>query len=271
MNLAQKNIVITGGAGGLGLALAKELLKQGACVTLTDRDAKALQVAKKNLEDLGFNVDVYRLDVTRPPDFLRLKNLLEKSGRSPHIWINNAGIAHPGNFDTKSPAEMRRLVDINFFGVLYGTRTAMEMMGAQGGRMIVNVASLAGILPAPYLATYAATKHAVVGFTRSLALECAWRGLPLKFVLVCPGFADTPMMNLNPRMKPPAFLVSTPQQAARQIVRGMISEQNEIYPGRGTQLSVAAQKMFPRLFSRMSRWMFANNLREWMGWESIQR
>lgn len=266
--LANKSVFITGGAGGLGRAMAEAFFKKGALVTLLDRDKNSLASAAKELNVKGWRVKTAMLDVTRKDDYTRV---FKKQKMPVDIWINNAGIAQPGNLDSRTMDEQEKLIAINLLGVMWGTRFAIKLMENAGGGIIVNMASVAGHVPSPFLATYAASKHGVVGFTRSLAEECRWRGLPIRFCLVSPGFADTGIIRASAKITVPGYLVSKPQSVAEQIVRAIENGDAEVYPGISGRSSVVAYRLSPRIFSSLSRFFASANWRELIGWESIER
>jgi NAD(P)-dependent dehydrogenase (short-subunit alcohol dehydrogenase family) len=155
--------------------------------------------------------------------------------------------------------------------IVLGILPTDHLREAISAGLIVNVASVAGHVPSPYIATYAASKHGIVGFTRSLALECRLRRLPIRFCLVSPGFADTTIMKTNPKMMPPRLLVSQPTDVAKQIVSAVARGEAEIYPARIGGFSVLSYKYLPKIFESMSQILFSNTHRELMGWDSIQR
>ena len=112
------------------------------------------------------------------------------------VWVNNAGLLRTVKAWEHPDEEVRLLVEVNVLGVMYGSRAAVEVMRNRGGqnRHIINIASLSALSPVPGLAVYAATKHAVVGFTGSLQGDLDVAGLPITVHAVCPDAADTQMV-----------------------------------------------------------------------------
>lgn len=185
-----KVAVITGGGSGIGRALAIQLASRGATVCVTDLNLEAAQQAA---EACGPNARAIALDVR---DVAAVKECIdsfaEKMGRLDYIF-NNAGIGIGGETDEIPLAAWQHIVDINLYGVLNGVLAAYPIMVKQGFGHIVNVASLAGLGPAPLLAPYALTKHAVVGLSSSLRIEAAARGV--KVSALCPAAIETPILD----------------------------------------------------------------------------
>ncbi|MGO8938837.1 MAG: SDR family oxidoreductase, partial [Mycobacterium sp.] len=180
-----KVIVITGGARGIGLAAATALHNLGAKVAIGDIDEAKV---KESGADLG--LDVYgKLDVTDRDSFSDFLDQVERQLGPIDVLVNNAGIMPVGRIVDEPDAVTRRILDINVFGVILGSKLAAQRMVPRGRGHVINVASLAGELYAPGLATYCASKHAVVAFTDSARLE--YRPAGVKFSMVLPTFVNT--------------------------------------------------------------------------------
>ncbi|HEY9525419.1 MAG TPA: SDR family oxidoreductase [Thermopolyspora sp.] len=188
----RKIALVTGGASGIGRAIANELSARGVRVTIADIDGDGGERAAKEI-----GATAVRLDVTDADAVLdAVSGLRERHGRLDFVF-NNAGIAVGGTVEELTLDHWNRAIDVNLRGVVHGVRAAYPIMVEQGYGRIVNTASLAGLTPAPLMVPYTATKHAVVGLSLGLRAEAARYGV--KVHAVCPGFIDTPLLdNTNP-------------------------------------------------------------------------
>jgi NAD(P)-dependent dehydrogenase (short-subunit alcohol dehydrogenase family) len=182
-----KVAVVTGGASGIGRAVARELARRGVAVTIADLDEVA---GKQAAEESG--LDFARLDVTDAEAVSALVTRVNDSRGRLDFMFNNAGIAVGGTTRELTLDHWNRTIDVNLRGVVHGVRAAYPIMVDQGFGHIVNTASLAGLVPAPLMLPYTATKHAVVGLSLALRAEAATCGVRVS--VVCPGFIDTRLM-----------------------------------------------------------------------------
>ena len=195
-----KVVVITGGARGIGLATARALREQGAKIAIGDIDETTV---KQSGTDHDF--EVYgRLDVTDAESFTRFLDEVERELGPIDVLINNAGIMPTGRLVDEPDALTRRILDINVYGVILGSKLAAVRMLARGSGHVINIASLAGESHIPGLATYNASKHAVLGFTDTLREE--YRGTGLHFSSVLPTLTKTELGSgvSTPKVMPPA-------------------------------------------------------------------
>jgi len=177
-----KVAVVTGAASGIGRGTCEAPCAEGAIVYAADIQNEALDALVRASTGAG-SIRGVVLDVTNEADFARvIAAVAEEHGRL-DLLINNAGIGVVGDFRQIEIDDVRKSIDVNLWGVVYGTKTAYELMTAQGHGHIVNVASPAGVMPVPMQTTYAMTKHAVVGLSRSLRLEAAVYGVRVSAVL----------------------------------------------------------------------------------------
>ena len=180
--LKGKHAIVTGASRGIGLAVARSLLAQGARVTLMARDGAALQSAALQL---GGDVAWQAVDVS---DAEGVEQAFARAGAA-DILVNNAGQAVSCPF-TRLDAELwQRMLDVNLTGAYHCIQAALPPMLEAGWGRIVNVASTAGLTGYRYVAAYCAAKHGLVGLTRALALELAQKGITVN--AVCPGYTDT--------------------------------------------------------------------------------
>jgi NAD(P)-dependent dehydrogenase (short-subunit alcohol dehydrogenase family) len=180
--LKGKHAVVTGASRGIGLAIARALLAQGARVTLMARDAAVLEAAAAGLGD---GAAWQAVDVS---DEASVTEAFARAG-AVDILVNNAGQAASSPFLRTDAALWQRMLDVNLTGAYHCIQAALPgMLGAGWGR-IVNVASTAGLTGYRYVAAYCAAKHGLVGLTRALALELATKGVTVN--AVCPGYTET--------------------------------------------------------------------------------
>lgn len=174
MDLSPRVVAITGGARGIGAATAKALRSAGATVAVGDIDGGA---------------DILPLDVTDESSFEAFLDAVEDRHGPIDVLINNAGIMPTSSFLDEDPSTTARTVDINLNGVITGCRLAGRRMAERGSGHLINLASLAGVSTYPGLATYCATKYAVVGFTEALYREL--RPLGVDVTAILPGIVRT--------------------------------------------------------------------------------
>jgi NAD(P)-dependent dehydrogenase (short-subunit alcohol dehydrogenase family) len=203
--------IVTGGASGIGRAIATALVARGDRVTVADLDKEG---ADKVAERLGKNATSAALDVTDAEAVGALyRSVKEEHGRLDLVF-NNAGIAVGGMTEELTLDHWNKTIDVNLRGVVHGVHAAYPIMLGQGHGHIVNTASLAGLTPAPMMLPYTATKHAVVGLSLGLRAEGAGRGV--KVSVVCPSFVDTPLLDhANPGLPQTAIGTNT-RQTLRQ-------------------------------------------------------
>jgi len=185
-SLNGKVVAITGAARGIGKATAQALVRQGAKVAIGDLD---VDLAKQTADELGHGTRAYQLDVTSRPSFAAFLDSAESDLGPLDVLINNAGIMPITPFLDESDDSAVRQLDINVHGTIFGMKEALPRMLPRGTGHIVNLASVAGKAGFPYLATYCATKHAVVGLTEAVRGEHRPSGI--EFTVVMPAMVNT--------------------------------------------------------------------------------
>ena len=185
-----KTAFITGGASGIGLAMAKAFAEEGMNVMLADVEQSALDQALKDLHQYGNHVRGIACDVADPDHVERAAQATFAAFGKVHVLCNNAGVAAGGGIDQISVDNWRWVVDVNLMGVVYGLRSFLPHMRAHGeGGHIVNTASMAGMVNNMGFSPYAATKFAVVAMSEGLRMQLAPFSIGVS--VLCPDFVRT--------------------------------------------------------------------------------
>lgn len=185
--------VITGAGSGIGRASALAFAREGACVVVADLNASNAEETADQVRSAGGQAEPISVDVTKYADVEHMvQRAFERFGRL-DVLFNNAGLPQAMTpFEESTDELFDRIFDVNVKGVFYGCRAAIPRMKAQGGGVILNTASTAGIRPRPGLAVYNASKAAVITLTKTLAVELAPHRI--RVVSICPVATDTPML-----------------------------------------------------------------------------
>jgi NAD(P)-dependent dehydrogenase (short-subunit alcohol dehydrogenase family) len=189
----------------MGREIARRLAARGYGVLVTDIDPDA---AAETAALLGDRVWPMALDVRDPAAHRAAAAAAAERGPLT-VWVNNAGILRTDKAWSHSDEETRLLVEANLLGVIWGSRTAVEAMRANGGH-IINMGSMSSFGPVPGLAVYGATKHAVLGFTGSLQGDLEQAGIPIRVHAVCPDGVDTGMVRERQAEPDSAIIFSAP-------------------------------------------------------------
>jgi NAD(P)-dependent dehydrogenase (short-subunit alcohol dehydrogenase family) len=189
--LAGRGAVVTGGGRGIGAAIARALAAEGARVVVAARTAAEVERVAQSIVDSGGLAGATTCDVTDPTSVDALFDAAEERLGATDILVNNAGIAHSALVTRTTLDDWRRILDVNATGTFLCTRAFLPAMMERGWGRVVNVASVAGLAGDRFISAYAAAKHAVVGFTRSVAAEAGPHGVTVN--AVCPGWVDTDM------------------------------------------------------------------------------
>jgi short-subunit dehydrogenase len=231
--LSEQVIVITGATSGVGLAAARAAAARGARLVLTSRNEEALKAVMADLTAKGASVAIAAADVADREALQAVADLAIERFGGFDTWVNNAGVTIFGAL-AKTPIEdQRRLFDTNYWGVVHGSLIAAEHLKTRpGGGALINVGSVMGDLALPPQGAYAASKHAVKGFTQALRLEMIGQRAPVSVTLIKPSALDTPykdharnLTGMAVRNPPPVYGASLAAQAilhaAEHPVRGL--------------------------------------------------
>lgn len=188
---AGKVAVVTGAGSGIGQALAVELARSGAKVAISDVDVEGLAETEARLKAIGAEVKADRLDVTEREAFLAYADAVrEHFGKVNQIY-NNAGIAFTGDVEVSQFKDIERVMDVDFWGVVNGTKAFLPHLIASGDGHVINVSSVFGLFAVPGQAAYNSAKFAVRGFTEALRQEMMAAGHPVAVTTVHPGGIKT--------------------------------------------------------------------------------
>jgi NAD(P)-dependent dehydrogenase (short-subunit alcohol dehydrogenase family) len=224
VDLKGKTVIITGASSGIGAALALEFSRRGAHVTLAARRLE-------RLEEVALAADL-----TREADRGRIvQQTLDRWGRI-DVLVNNAGLGIYGDFLSASEEDWRRIFEVNLFALVFMTRAVLPHMQSRGGGMIVNMASIGGLIAhSDRVTPYVASKHAVVGFSRGLAKDLAGTGI--RVLAVCPHLTDTEFFSASPGAQEMAPVVEKfksfmdrPEGVARGVLEQLDSDRLIIFP-----------------------------------------
>src|SRR6202167_4140705 len=254
---------ITGAASGIGRALALELAARGCDLALADRDEAGLatlaaEISRSYLQ----KVTVHRVDVGEPTQIADFAQAAIAAHPGLNIVVNNAGVALLGQFNEVEQAQMDWLMNINFWGVVHGTRAFLPHLATRREAHIVNVSSIFGIVAPPGQTAYAAAKFAVRGFSEALRHELQMAGSPVRLSVVHPGGIATNIarnsrtgtgMTDNARRaqsieRLDAVAQTTPKDAALRIIKGIEKNQPRILIGNDARFMDLVQRFRPATY-----------------------
>jgi NADP-dependent 3-hydroxy acid dehydrogenase YdfG len=264
---AGKVAAITGAGSGIGQALAVELARSGAKLAISDVDTEGLARTEERLKAIGAPAKVDRLDVTERERFLAYADEVKEHFGVVNQIYNNAGIAFAGDVEVSQFKDIERVMDVDYWGVVNGTKAFLPHLIASGDGHIVNVSSLFGLFSVPGQAAYNSAKFAVRGFTEALRQEMMLAGHPVKVTTVHPGGIKTPILRnmtaadgINVDELAHTFdskLAGTyPQKAARIILDGVRKNKARVLVGPDAKFLDVVVRVtgsgYQRLFSAMT-------------------
>ncbi|HEV2061369.1 MAG TPA: SDR family NAD(P)-dependent oxidoreductase [Solirubrobacteraceae bacterium] len=230
---------VTGAAHGIGRAIAQHLVQRGAKVAIGDIDEQGAQQAA---DALGTQALARHLDVSDHDSFSAFLDAAEEAHGPLTLMVNNAGIDWIGPFHEEPDEVSRREIAVNLYGTLLGSKLALQRMLPRDEGHLVNVASGVGRVPLPGSASYAATKHGVVGLTESLRLE--YRGANIGFSVIQPAQVDTAMIDGQGR--PKALPVVTADDVAAAVVKAVERGTFEVWVPASQAVTAKLAAILPR-------------------------
>jgi short-subunit dehydrogenase len=248
--LAEQTIVITGASSGIGLVTARMAAARGARVVLAARNEADLARAVERIRDDGGRAIAISADVSDPAQVEMIADAAEGEFGDIDTWVNNAGVSIYGRLMDLDLADMRRQLDVNFWGAVHGSLTAASRMLRTGGT-IINVASALADRAIPLQGIYCAAKHAIKAFTDTLRMELEEENAPIRITLLKPSSMDTPffqkaktLLGREPQPIPPVY---APEVCARAILECAERPVRDLVVGGMGKVLGVAQSLSPRL------------------------
>jgi NAD(P)-dependent dehydrogenase (short-subunit alcohol dehydrogenase family) len=251
-DIAGKNAVITGAASGIGRALAVALAKEKCTILLADINEAGLKETAGLVRQAGGNGEVFLCDVSRLDDVIKMADHCFNTWGKVDILINNAGVVSTGFMGDIPVKDWEWIVSINFWGVVYGCHAFVPRMKTHGGGHIVNVASAAGIVSAPEMSPYNATKAAVISISETLKSELAPHNIGV--TVLCPTFIKTNLMStmrFTDEFQRHFSITSldkakmTPEKVARLTVRAIHRNRMYVLPQTAAKMLWISKRISP--------------------------
>ncbi len=253
-SLDGSRILITGASQGIGRALAEAAARRGARVLAAARSESLLQELLQKVRAQGGTIQVVQADVTSAEDRCRMVEAAYQHYAGLDILINNAGIGATGHFAEVGPDRLRKIMEVNFFGLTETTRAFLPLLRLGYYPAIVNISSIAGKRGIPARSEYSASKFAVQGFSEALRAELAKDGIDV--IVVCPGLTQTNfsqnMLEQKARMPMDHLRGMTAEKVAEATLRALERGRNEVCLTLQGKLMVFVSRFLPRLADRIA-------------------
>jgi short-subunit dehydrogenase len=251
--LNEQVIVITGASSGIGLATARLAARKGARLVLAARNGDALRRIADEINEHGGSAVAVQADVGQAADVQKIADAAIQAFGGFDTWVNDAGIGIYGRIEDVSDADGRQLFETNFWGLVQGSRAAMKHLKGRTGA-IINLGSQVSDMTMPLHGIYAASKHAIKGFTDTLRLELMQEGEDISVTLIKPAALATPFfehaMNYTDteyKAPPPVY---APEEAAKAILFAARHPVRELYVGGAAPLMTLLHRLAPSLVDR---------------------
>ncbi|MGD2215672.1 MAG: SDR family oxidoreductase [Gemmatimonadales bacterium] len=247
----EKNVLITGAGSGIGRLLAERVANEGARAILWDIDEPALAEVGRELEGCGHEVSLYRCDLSDSDEVkATARRVLDECGPV-DILINNAGIVIGKPVLESEEAEIRRTFEVNALAHFWTVRAFLPVMLERGSGHIVTVASAGGLVAAPKLTDYSASKFAVVGFDEALRLELAGAGTEIRTTVVCPYYVSTGMFDGVKTRFPWLLPILEPEYVADRIVKAIRRNRRRLFMPRFVYVALPLRVLPVRWFDAL--------------------
>jgi short-subunit dehydrogenase len=253
-SIAGSRILITGASQGIGRALALAAARRGARVLAAARSDNLLRELAAEASAAGRLLETVVADVTSAEDRQRMVAAARLCFGGLDVLVNNAGIGATGHFAEVSPERLRKIMEVNFFGLAETTRVFLPVLRGGSKPAVVNISSVAGKRGIPARSEYSASKFAVQGFSEALRAEVAKDGIDV--LLVCPGLTQTNfshnMLEQKARLQLDHMRGMTAEQAALATLRAIERGRNETVLTFQGKLIALVSRLFPRLADRLA-------------------
>ncbi|HEY2406159.1 MAG TPA: SDR family oxidoreductase [Polyangiaceae bacterium] len=253
---SERIVVVTGGSAGLGRATAVAFAKVGAHVAILARDHERLRDAQEEIERYGVRCLGLSVDVSDADAVDDAAEVIESELGAIDIWVNNAMTTIFASLDQIEPAEFKRVTEVTYLGVVYGTMAALKRMRRRDQGTIVQVGSALAYRSIPLQSAYCGAKHAIRGFTDSLRAELVHEHSRLKITMVQMPALNTPQfewcLSRMPRKSQPVPPIFQPELGARAILWAILHERRELYVGFPSVKAIIGNKLFPALGDRLA-------------------
>lgn len=261
-SIHEQVIVITGASSGIGLVTAKMAAERGAKLVLAARNEEALSELTNEITKSGGKAVYVVADVGDEDNVNRIAELAVAEYGGFDTWVNNAGVSIFGLIESVTIADMKKMFDTNFWGVVYGSKAAVKhYKETQKAGAVINVGSFFGDRATPVQSTYSASKHALHGFTDALRMELEAAEVPIAVTTIHPGRIDTPY-NEHARsymLQQPAHrgYIYPPQSVAEAILFAAAHPKRDMFVGFQAKFFAVMGAIAPRLTDKiMEKWMF---------------
>lgn len=252
-------VVVVGASSGIGRDTALEFARLGAKVVVAARSEAGLQSLASEITARGGQALVVRADVA---DFEQVEKIADQAvehfGRI-DTWVHLAGVAIYAPFEKTTPAEFKRLIEVNLLGQVYGAQVALPYLRKNGGGSLIHIGSIESKRALPFHSAYSASKHGMLGFLDALRLELQKEGAPINVTAILPASINTPLFNkaltklgVKPMPVPPIY---EPRVVTDMIIYAAEHPARELIAGGAGKLLIASHLLSPTLTDTFLKWV----------------